>query len=233
MKTLRSCYIVLAVLVIASSCKKDKIMLYEGDTYLQFTRHVEDSSTFSFLALPDDDEAVDPISVELVGKPETRDRTYKISVIPEESTASAANYTLPPTFTFRAGRTIDTAWITLKKTPEIAVAPLRLVLRLEPTDDFKVGQTDYAFAILYISNVIARPDWWNSTVEGRFLGDYSDKKYELFIEVTGRSEIDGSNLEEVRLYTMMLKNYLLREKDAGRTVYEENGEEMTVALIGG
>ncbi|WEK35036.1 MAG: DUF4843 domain-containing protein [Candidatus Pseudobacter hemicellulosilyticus] len=233
MKKASSYLFILMVLVIAQSCKKDTIMLYEGDTYLQFSRNVEDSSTFSFLALPDDDQAQTPISVELVGKPADHDRSYKISVMTELSTAPASNYVLPDKFVFRAGKVIDTAWLTLNKTPEIAVAPVKLVLRLEATDDFKVGQTNYAFAILYISNVIARPDWWNGTVEGRFLGGYSDKKYELFIQVAGRSEINGANLDEVRYYTMMLKNYLLQEKDAGRTVYEDNGEEMTVALIGG
>ncbi len=233
MKKLRSYYIISAIIVIASSCRKDHIMLYEGDNYVQFTKSYKDSSLFSFLALPNDNQATTPLAIELIGKPENRDRVYKLAVVKEATTAPEANYSIPATFTLRANRTVDTAWITVKKTPEIATKPVRLVLKIDASEDFRVGQLDRSLSILYISNVIARPDWWDDTVEGRFLGDYSDKKYKLFIQVTGKSDIDASNLDEVRYYTIIFKNYLLREKDAGRTVYEDNGMEMTVALIGG
>lgn len=233
MKKLRFYYMFFVLLVIAASCKKDTIALYEGGTYLQFNKSFKDSSLFSFLTLPDKDAATVPLVVELIGKPENRDRTYKLSVVKDLSTAPEANYSLPATFTLKANRVADTAWITLKKTPELATRSLRIVFKVEATDEFKVGQVDFSASILYISNVIAKPNWWNSTVQSRFLGAYSDKKYKLFIDVTGRSDIDGNNLDEVRYYTIMLKNYLLREKDAGRTVYEANGTEMKVELIGG
>lgn len=225
--------IILVALVMITSCKRDDIMQYGGDTYLQFVRSYEDSSLFSFLALPNDDEALAPIPVELVGKPEDRDRTYKISVDPSTTTAPEANYSLPASFTLKANKVVDTAWITLKKTPAIAVAPVKLVLKLESGGDFKAGQTNHTVFILYISNVVARPDWWDDNVEGRFLGTYSDKKYKLFIQVTGLSDLTGMGQEQIRSYTILFKNYLLKEKDEGRTVYEDNGTEMTVALIGG
>lgn len=226
-------YLPFLLLVVFSSCKKDEIMLYEGETYIQFSKSYNDSSLFSFLALPNDDQAQVPVVLELIGKPEKVDRTYKLSVIKDLTNAPEANYSFPETFTLKANRTIDTAWITVKKTPGIAVAPVKLVYKIDQTSDFKVGQTEYAVSILYISNIIARPDWWNGTVEGRFLGAYSDKKYTLFIEVTGRSDINSANTEELRYYTILFKNYLLREKDAGRTVYEASGTEMTTALLGG
>ncbi len=224
---------VAALLLFIFSCKKDEIMLYNDNSYIQFTRDYADSSVFSFLALPDQNEARVPFAIELLGKPENRDRQYKISVFDELTNAPQANYSLPETFTLKANQTVDTAWITVRKTPEIAVKPVKLTLRIEDTPDFKIGQTDYSVNIVYISNVIARPDWWDDTVEGRFLGDYSDKKYELFIQVTGVSDFDQNDQNLLRTYTIMLKNYLLKEKDAGRTVYEDNGSEMTVALIGG
>jgi hypothetical protein len=233
MKKIHFIYILFSFLVIAASCKKDEIMLYEGDNYIQFTKGYEDSSLFSFLSLTHKDEALTPMVVELVGDPQNRDRSYKIAVVKELTTAAPANYILPESFTFRANKVIDTAWITVKKTPEIALKPVKLVVRLEASNDFKVGQTDHAAAILYISNIIARPDWWNGSVEGRFMGDYSDKKYKLFIEVTGQSDLDPANEDQIRYHTVVFRNYLLKEKDAGRTVYEDNGEEMTVAYIGG
>jgi hypothetical protein len=233
MKKFRLLYITGALLVFALACKRDDIMTYEGGTYIQFVRSFEDSSLFSFLGTPDDDEAIVPIPVQLTGMPVDKDRTYNFSVMSPQTTATPDNYTLPSTFTLRANKVVDTAWITVKKTPAISVKPVKLVLKMEKTPDFEVGQANHSVFILYISNVVARPDWWDGNVEGRFLGSYSDKKLLLFIEVTGRAELDPENESEIRYYTILFKNYLLKEKDAGRTVFEDNGSEMTVALIGG
>lgn len=233
MKNIRYLYILCAVLLLGQSCKKDDIDPYTGGTYIQFVRGFTDSSLFSFLGLPDQDVATVPVAVQLTGMPEDRDRTYKIAVVNDLTTAPTANYELPNSFTLRANRVTDTAWITVKKTPEISVKPVKLVLKMEKTDDFEIGQINHAAIILYISNVVARPDWWDGNIEGRFLGSYSDKKLLLFIEVTGVSQLDPEDENQIRYYTLIFKNYLLREKDAGRTVYEENGAEMTVEMIGG
>ncbi|MBO9633941.1 MAG: DUF4843 domain-containing protein [Chitinophagaceae bacterium] len=233
MKLFRNTITIVALLALMQSCSKDEIIRYDSGDYIQFNKSYKDSSMFSFLALPDDDEAKTPLVVELVGKPSDKDRQYKITVANELTTATTAHYSLPSTFTLRANRTSDTAWVTVKKLPDLSVRPVRLVLKIESTDELKYGQVDYCVSILNISNVIARPDWWNQTVEWYYLGEYSDKKYSLFIQVTGLSEINSSNIDIVRYYTMKFKNYLLQEKDAGRTVYEENGTEMTVEMIGG
>jgi hypothetical protein len=233
MKLHRIYYILFALLIGATSCKKDAIDIYEGENYIQFTRSYTDSSLFNFLAVPNDDEAVTPLAVELTGDPVDRDRKYKIVVVPELSTATEENYTLPDAFTLKANNVKDTAWLTVKKSPAIAEKPAKLVLKIEATDDLQTGQADHSIIILYISNVVARPDWWDGNVEGNYLGDYSDKKYLLFIQVTGQAELDPQDELALRYHTVRFKNYLLREKDAGRTVYEENGQEMTVPLIGG
>jgi hypothetical protein len=233
MKRLRFYCLLVLTLLMAGACKKDNIMLYNGDSYIQFSKSYIDSSLFSFLALPDKDEATVAMPVELVGKPEDKDRTYKIEVDKSLSSAADANYSVPASFTLRAGHIVDTAWITLKKTPDLAVKPVKLVLKIAASDELQTGQAEYTLSILYISNVIARPDWWDENVTDNFLGDYSDKKYKLFIQVTGVSDVDGSDVDELRYYTILFKNYLLKEKDAGRTVYEANGTEMLVALIGG
>src|ERR1700760_2467372 len=143
------CLLVLT-LVMAAACKKDNIMLYKGDSYIQFSKSYTDSSLFSFLALPDKDQALTPLPVELVGPPSKKDRIYKIEVVKELTSAADANYSIPASFTLKAGTIIDTAWITLKKTPDIAVKPVKLVLKIASSDDLKTGQTDYSVSILYI-----------------------------------------------------------------------------------
>jgi hypothetical protein len=226
-------YILFTLLTGMLSCKKDTIDLYNGGNYIQFLRNYTDSSLFNFLAVPNKDEAVTPLVVELTGEPVDRDRTYKISVVKELSTATAEDYSLPASFILKANTVKDTAWLNVKKSPAISVKPVKLVLRIEATEDLQVGQADHSINILYISNVVARPDWWDGNVESNYLGSYSDKKYLLFIQVTGQADLDSQDELTLRYHTIRFKNYLLREKDAGRTVYEENGQEMTVPLIGG
>lgn len=214
------------------SCNRDDIMLYDSGDYIQFVKSVADSSTYSFLAYPNDNQRLIPVVVEVIGKPSTLDRNYKITVAEEYTNATTANYGLPTHFVMKAGEVIDTCWVTFKKTDVLRDTALRLALTLEATPDFMLGQTECLGNILYVTNKISKPDWWDMASYS-YLGAYSDKKYELFIQVTGIIDLDPDNADECRHYTLIFKNYLLKEKDAGRTVYEEDGSEMTVTMIGG
>lgn len=219
--------------ILIFSCSEDKIMTYNAEDYIQFSKIVSDSSTCSFLIDPSLSEIKFPVAVELVGMPKEVDRKYKLGILEKLTNAPQANYQLEESYTFRAGHIKDTCWLTIKKTPEIAVKPVRLVVKLVDSEDFKVGQTEYSASIINISNKASKPNWWNDLVTLYYLGEYSDKKYRLFISLTGRIDIDITNKIELRDNTLILKYYLQKEKDAGRTVFEEDGREMTVALITG
>lgn len=231
---MKKIYILLTgLLILIFSCTEDKIMTYNAGDYIQFSKIVTDSSTCSFLIDPSISEIKYPIAVELVGTPKEVDRKFRLGVLEKLTDAPKANYQLQESYTFRAGKVRDTCWLTIKKTPEIAVKPVRLVVKLEDSGDFKVGQTEYSASIIYISNKASKPNWWNDLVTAFYLGEYSDKKYRLFISLTKKIDIDISNTIELRDNTLVLKYYLQKEKDAGRTVFEEDGREMTVALITG
>lgn len=215
------------------SCKEDKIMLYKSADFLQFNKAATDSSICSFLPYPDKGKIEFPLAIDLIGNLTQTDRKYRLEVVTDRTNAPKENYEIPAECVFRAGMYKDTCWITLKKTPGISQKPVKLVLKLVESPDFKVGQTERSMAVIYVSNVISKPDWWNSEVTYYYLGDYSDKKYHLFVQVTGKITINIKNSEELRLNTLKLKYYLLKEKEAGRTVYEEDGTEMKVSLITG
>lgn len=231
---MKKIYILLSVaLFLLASCHEDAIMTYKGDNYIQFSKPVTDSLICSFLIYPTLSKIEYPLAVELVGMPQQSDRKYKIEVDETLTNAPKENYEIPTEATFRAGKAIDTCWITLKKTPEISIKPVRLVLKLKESSDFRLGQSEYTKSIINISNVISQPEWWNTTVRRYYLGIYSDKKYRLFIQVTGKVVLDNKNAEELRLYTLLFKYYLIKEKEAGRTVYENDGTEMKVNLVTG
>lgn len=221
------------LLIIAFSCSEEKIITYNADNYLQFSQSIKDSSICSFLAYPDFSEIKHPLSVELVGIPENRDRLYKIKVVSELTNAPKQNYHVDSEFTFKAGLVKDTCWITLKKTPEISLKPVRLVVAIVDSDDLKAGQTEYIMNSISITNTISQPSWWTEKITAYYLGYYSDKKYRLFVKLTGKLDMDVNSDDELRYNTLLLKYYLMKEKENGRTVYEDNGKEMTVALITG
>ncbi len=231
---MRKIYLLFIVCIwMLASCERDHIGVYHDNDYIQFTKYLIDSTTCSFLAYPTATGLRFPVAVEVIGMPSQQDREYKVEVLDSYTTAPAENYSLPTTFTMKAGAVVDTCWVVFKKTNEISVEAKRLTLQLTETTHFKLGQADCRANIIYVSNVIAKPDWWTSSVTSSYLGEYSDKKYRLFIQETGKAEVNSSDANEMRYYAIIFKNYLLKEKDADRMVTEDDGTEMTVTLIGG
>jgi len=227
-------YLVLPFFWSIMSCSEEDIMTYSEKDYIQFTKYLADSSSFSFLGYPNDDQVSFPVVVKLIGMPSDKDREYKISVMKDYTDAPEGTYILPDKFVLRAGHTTDTCIIILKKTDELKSRSRRLTIRLEETTDLGLGQTDCLANIINISNMTFKPDWWASYIETKWLGTYSDKKYELFIQVNnGKLGFDDpSDANEVRACVLRLKNYLKQMKEQGQTVYEEDGTEMQVAYMG-
>lgn len=217
-----------------SGCSKDDIKLYNDKDYILFTKYIQDSTSFSFLAYPNVEQAEYKLEVKLIGLPSDKDREYKISVMKDYTDTPDGTYILPEKFVMEAGQVVDTCVIVFKKTPELSSVARRLTLCLEETEDFALGQADRLVAIINVSNIIFKPDWWNSTVERTWLGKYSDMKYELFIKINdGKVNVNVSDANEIRTCTLKLKNYLKQMAEKNQTVYEKDGTEMKVAYIGG
>ncbi len=72
-----------------------------------------------FFYHPGKDEETIGLPVKLVGDLGVQDQGYRIEVLTSESTASSSNYSLPAEQVFRKGVAKDTAWVTLKKTPDL------------------------------------------------------------------------------------------------------------------
>mgnify|MGYP001073729573 CR=1 FL=1 len=216
------------------ACSTDEIKTYSDRDYILFTKYVQDSTNFSFLSYPNSNKAELKLEVRVIGMPSDRDREYKISVMDAVTDAPADSYELPSKFVLKAKEVVDSCTVVLKKTAELSTRSRRLTLRLEETADFALGQTDRLAAIINISNVISKPQWWNAIVDKTWLGEYSDLKYELFIKLNnGKVDVDVTNTNEIRTCTLKLKNYLKQMKDNNQPVLEADGREMIVAYIGG
>jgi hypothetical protein len=74
-----------------------------------------------------------------------------------------------------------------------------------------------------------RPDWWTSAVSSYYMGNYSEAKYKLFLEVV-KVDLDGADNSLIRHYALVFKRYLEERKAAGNPAREDDGTEMKVLV---
>ncbi len=225
--------IILGLLTILFSCEKSDIPTYSAQDYIKFTKNLDDSTNFTFLFHPGVQSYDLALPLEISGIPVVQDKAYKIVVDTKLSTAiEGTHFSLPAHMVFRTGNVIDTCFIKLYKTADMKSNTYRIVLRLEPTTDFGViGQIEYTVAIINVSDKVAKPDWWEGNVEWYYLGDYSDTKFQKFIEVTGISDLTDASDGLIRAYALQFTFWLQEETRNNRTVYDENGDPMETPFM--
>lgn len=223
-----------ASILLFTSCKKQGIEVYNGGRYLQFATSIQDSISFSFFYHLGKDEVNIPLPVKLVGQVFSGDQQYKVEALPSEGSTPAANYSLPQAQVFRKGVTRDTAWVTLKNTPDLLTRDLRLVLRISGGNSIKPGQTDAIYKIIRLTAKVSKPTWWDNNMNTYYLGRYSEKKFRTFMEVTGVGDLEPYDNNQRLILFLRFKYYLIDQKTNGTPVYMEDGADMlsTVPLLG-
>lgn len=151
-----------------------------------------DSTVVSFFFYPTGTEDVEAeLIVNLSGTLLTSDIDFGIKVIPEETTANPDEYDLGELYTFHANTVgedateiSDTIRIKLHRSTRLDNMPegVRLVLELVPNDNVRLGQVERIRAKVIITTMARKPDWWTKEVEINLLGDYTPKKYKLFLD---------------------------------------------------
>jgi hypothetical protein len=240
----KSLLFAMALGVAFAACSKEEVPLYDTENvhFIEFVAPTEDTATFSFMFHPEVEAgaAYDlAIPVKILGQANAKDREYKVTVVDSLTSATeGTHFTMPEKFVFRAGLFEDTLFVKLHRTADLKTVKVTLGLRIENNNVFYAGQTTYRESIWVISDQISQPAWWTTyatdryeSVEYMFLGEYSDKKYGLLIEVTGVSDWTDLSTDERRVLALQLKRYL-----AKNIVYEdvESAEpvRMTVTVMG-
>lgn len=225
---------IIGVLAVAAGCTKSEIPTYDpaaGD-YIQFTKAVKDSIDFTFLFHPGVQTYDIPLAIDMSGMPLSQDKTYKVVVDTELSTAvEGTHFRLPSQMVFGSGNVADECVVTLLRTPDMKSGIFRIVLRIEQTADFKTGQPDHIVSVINVTDQIAQPDWWNSLVYNYYLGLYSDLKYQKFIDVTGISDLTGAPEGMIRNYTLQFTFWLQAQAAAGTPVLETDNTPMKTRLM--
>lgn len=223
-----------ALIVTLMGCSRDYIDVFPEERYIQFTTSVTDTIPVSFFFYPNQDQIQYPLPVQLVGQMLEENFQFRIAVDEEASTARSEHYALPEQFLFSAGMTIDTVYLTVNKTPEMDESTFQLALQIVATNEALPGQSAFTRKVLRLNNMTSRPAWWDSTMENQLLGAYTDRKFQLFIEVTGVSDLSLYDSYQQREFMLQFKYYLIAMRDAGTPVLEADGTDMlsTIRIIG-
>lgn len=226
-------YILLLLIVAGlTSCEKERIPVYDSSDFINLEVENEDEFIHSFSLHPGQTETEIPMVVELIGNVSNIDRIINYSIVDEETTASTENFDLPENFVFKANKFVDTVYLKIKNTEILKTEEKTLAIKLEDSKDFSVKIPTNSIFRIKMHDKLARPNWWNSTVESEYLGDYSDEKFILFMQVTGVSDFTSMDEAHRRSYSLKFKYYLKKRKDEGNPALESDFSEMEVTVIG-
>lgn len=229
-------YFVCILVIIAglSACDKKEIPTWADERYVYFTTDkeksaVSDSTIISFFFYLEDDIQY-PVEVAIAGKLLEKDIEFKVAVDEEKSNLPARLYDVPETFVFHRNRVKDTICIGLKNDPILLEQQYALTLRIISTGSLAAPGDLHGWRLLKVCDIAERPAWWvENPIEWFYLGTYSRKKYEKFMEVTGIYDLTGMDLGKVRLLTLQFQHWL---DDQNPKIIDEDGNEMKTQIIG-
>lgn len=236
MKTKQIIYLLLAVCMgVFCGCSQEGFDTYQAENFIHFDKNINDSTTFSFAYDPSLTEGNIDIKLSIISRLVDKDRHFAVKFLPEESTAkegvdfSIANNDM----TVKANDSIGYLKVHVMKTAALSGKSVKAIFTVEETSDFKPGLVSNRKAKLIITDKLTQPTWWDTWHVSSGLGVYSDKKFRLFIQVTGKDDLtlikDGGKMEytDMRGYVTMFKYWLIEHPQT-----EDNGEQMTVPIVG-
>lgn len=216
----------------AWACKKEDKLIYRNDPkiyiYKNWLNYQYDSVNYSF-AIKNSDRVRDTVwaTVRIMGDASPQDRVIDFRPVDSLTTAvkgrdyELMNYIMPAdSFATKLG-------IIIKKTPEMDVKEVKIVMKLMASKDFKTGIYDQLFYRVVISNILVKPSDWDSWLKNYF-GDYSERKYRFIIDVLGISEFTNSmSYSEYSYFEQRMKNALADYETKNGPMIDEKGSRVT------
>lgn len=244
-------FIIILPLFFLLACENEDIKLFNGQPQLYFDKFYmnalkpgtegADSTVMSFFFYPEGTGTIEAqLVVDYSGLPFSKDIPFGLKVIEDGTTAVAEEYTLATEYLFHARpiqpgqRDIqDTISIQLHLSERIKVLEngVRLEVELVPREGVGLGQYERRRAVIVVSNMAEKPDWWDDEVRLNLLGDYSQMKYKLFVqhadpEMTLNKEMITTRPDLAITLVLKFKEWLI--ENPGQM--DENGQEITVVI---
>ena len=203
------------------ACKKDETPLFDTteNVYFDFTPNdpsdKTDSLLYSFAYFPDKGEDTVYVPIRISGFRVAQERTFILETVDSTTTAKPGVHfkALEKEYVMKSDSGVCMVPLILyNKDTVLKSKTLTIGLTLKPSKDFGVAFKLQNKGIVKFSNRLEKPNWWN-TWAGE-LGDYSRVKHELFIRVSGATEL-GTNLQDFNTipkalyHTRRFKTFLL------------------------
>lgn len=206
-----------------SSCSEKMIPEFGYDRYIYLDGESQ-TFNFSFVSIPDDTYRL-AIPLTFAGRPLTEDLTYAVKVDPSSTMEAGTEYEFPELI-FRKGYLKDTLFLTLHRSTRMSESTFNLKFDLVSNENFQATQTGKLTAEVSVSAILSKPLWWDTLVEDNYLGEYSDKKYELFVQHGYAGDFGALEADMKYYYAMKFKQYL-----ESNPQYDD-GELITVPVVG-
>lgn len=226
------------------ACSEDTPDLFVDNHYIGFVFDYSlatdyNETSFSFAFQEKETEEFDfEIPIQMKGRNLTNPLNYNVEVDQSLTDLPSDSYSFSTTNVFRVGvGNIDTLHVKLFRKPSMKDGEKTLCIRLVDNSECKVYKPynkdgddqsiDYTIIKIKVSDIMSRPDWWDTAVELAYLGTYSQKKYEAFVHVTKVINFGDLDVSAKRHYSLVFKEWL-----GVNPTIDENGEIMTVAIRG-
>lgn len=226
-----SLFITLSVIQL-TGCKEAEMKVYDDKPAIFFPARSDQSNTtgtkidtayVTFFHHPGETELKVPFRIKLIGRLLTQDTEYRLETVDSLTTAKADEYSLPEKIVFKKGTSTDSLYITVFKNERLSTESARLVLRIVENENFDLGYSDMLQISLRFDNIASKPKWWDKTIEFVYLGKFSIEKYNVFIEVSKRTDIVGLETWELRQLCLDMKDYI-----SENGITEKDGSEMEI-----
>jgi len=251
---MRKQYVILMLLLAVAfgSCDRREIEIFTDGNEIYFEKFYinevypgvaqADSTVASFFFYPDGTKNIEaPLTLLLSGDTLKEDQKFQLRVIENETTANPDEYTIDPEYVFHANTVNkdsndirDVIRIKFHRSDRLESMPdgVTLVVEIVPNENLKLGQIERTRAKLILTTATAQPTWWNDEVTNNLLGDYSAKKYKLFLNEIDRKVEMGEELirehpDRALQLTLEFKYWLLQQDPI---ILDEDEEPMEVAL---
>ncbi len=200
------------------------------------------------------------VKVMITGPVKDYDRTFKVEVNPDSSTAVSGQHYEPlkSDWTIPAGAVSTNVVVRLKRTPDLQLVPKTLGLRLVATKDFSlsfpewdaipsltggtvVKEFDASMHLLKINDIMVQPVVWLGSIqpvnkESGLFGAFTRKKMEFMIQNLGVTYEDFSSSDTMPQARALLiaadAAAILRARfDAKNPILEDDGRLMFIGSV--
>ena len=224
MKKLLYLLSVVAVLGMFTACQEDELQLWGNEHHIYFEKFYKDaiapgkeradSTLTSFFFYADEVNDLEAkLVVNMTGRLLEKDLLFKLKVVDETNQR-------------------DTITVKMHRSARLASMPngVRLTVELVPMGDLKLGQTERTRAVIILTRDAVKPAWWDAEISNNLFGEYSSRKYKLFLlNIDPGATLNADMLRQAPYKAILLvRKFKQWLQEHPSQAVEEDGRPMTV-----